>query len=122
MKTILLFCMALFFTVVNAQKTNEFGVDGLVKERLYNANKTKVLNFSMKEFDKLFFEFFDRKSKVDQVLTKEQFYTYTMKIAAFSDRLAALYPKEKEAAAASKKKWFTESYEDYLLSKESQKK
>jgi alpha-N-acetylglucosamine transferase len=122
MKVFLLFCMVLFCSVANAQKTIEFGVDAIIKERLYNENKTKVVNFSMKEFDKLFFEFFDMKSKVDQVLTKEQFYTYTMKIAAFSDRLAVLYPKEKEVAAASKKKWFTESYEDYLLSKESQKK
>jgi hypothetical protein len=50
-------------------------------------------------------------------LSKEEFYNYTIKIAAFSDRLAKLYPKEKEVAEASKKKWFMESYEDYLFRK-----
>ncbi len=80
------------------------------------------MNFSLKDFDKLFFEFFDKKANDNLVLTKEEFYTYTVKIAIFSDRLAALYPKEKEVAAESKKKWFAESYEDYLLSKQNQKK
>jgi effector-binding domain-containing protein len=33
-----------------------------------------------------------------------------------------VYPEEKEIAKANKKKWFAESYEEYLLSKASQKK
>ncbi|MGO4904764.1 hypothetical protein [Flavobacterium sp. W20_MBD1_R3] len=67
-----------------------------------------------------FFEFFDKKSDVDVVLTKEEFYKYTIQIAAFSDRLAALYPNQKEIATANKKRWFAENYEDYLLYKASQ--
>ena len=65
----------------------------------------------MGDFEKLFFEFNDKKFDPNILLTKEEFYTYTVKIAAFSDRLAALYPKEKEVAAESKKKWLSESYE-----------
>ena len=94
----------------------------LLKETIYNENRVKVLNFSLKDFDALFFEFFDKKSEPNLVLTKEEFYKYTIQIAIFSDRLAALYPDQKEIAAESKKKWFAESYEDYLLSKASQKK
>jgi hypothetical protein len=36
--------------------------------------------------------------------------------------LAGLYPDEKEIAAENKKKWFVDNYENYLLSKASQKK
>ena len=105
-----------------AQKLKSKSADAVLKEQIYNANKKIVINYSMKDFDALFFEFSDKKSDPNIILTKEEFYNYTIKIAAFSDRLAKLYPKEKEVAEASKKKWFAESYEDYLLSKASQKK
>lgn len=125
-KLIQLFSATLFFTLsfwsVNAQEKTLSGNDMLLKETIYNENRVKVLNFSLKDFDALFFEFFDKKSEPNLVLTKEEFYNYTIQIAIFSDRLAALYPDQKEIAAESKKKWFAENYEDYLLSKASQKK
>jgi hypothetical protein len=125
-KLIQLFSVTLFFTLsfwsVNAQEKTLSGNDMLLKETIYNENRVKVLNFSLKDFDALFFEFFDKKSEPNLVLTKEEFYKYTIQIAIFSDRLAALYPDQKEIAAESKKKWFAENYEDYLLSKASQKK
>ena len=121
-----MFSIGLFFMVSQksllAQEKTVNTADALLKETLYNANKVKVSNFSMKQFDTLFFEFFDRKANPNLVLTKEEFYKYTIQIAVFSDRLAALYPDQKEIAAANKKKWFAESYEDYLLSKATQKK
>ena len=107
---------------LQAQEKTVNTSDVLLKEALYNANKVKVSNFSLKEFDALFFEFFDKKSNPNLVLTKEEFYKYTIQIAIFSDRLAALYPNQKEIAAKNKKKWFAETYEDYLLSKATQKK
>ena len=126
MKLIQLFSVMLFFTFsfwsVNAQEKIVSDNDILLKETIYNENRVKVLNFSLKEFDALFFEFFDKKSNLNLVLTKEEFYKYTIQIAVFSDRLAALYPDQKEIAAENKKKWFAENYEDYLLSKASQKK
>ena len=125
-KLIALFSIVFFFTfsfwAVNAQEKNVKSNDMLLKEAIYNENRVKVLNFSLKEFDALFFEFFDKKSNPNLVLTKEEFYKYTIQIAIFSDRLAALYPDQKEIAAENKKKWFAENYEDYLLSKTSQKK
>jgi len=105
-----------------AQEKMQKSTDDILKDSIYGANKAKVLNYTMKDFEKLFFEFNDKKFDSNVVLTKKEFYTYTVKIATFSDRLAALYPKEKEVAAESKKKWLSESYEDYLLSKPSQKK
>jgi hypothetical protein len=125
-KIILVFSITLFFMVspesLQAQEKTVNTADALLKETLYNANKVKVSNFSLKQFDALFFEFFDKKANPNLVLTKEEFYKYTIQIAIFSDRLAALYPDQKEIAAENKKKWFAETYEDYLLSKATQKK
>lgn len=121
-KIISLLAVTLFFNSLYAQEKTDNSADALLKEAIYNQYKTKVLNFSKKDFDRLFFEFFEKKSDKNVVLTKEEFYTYTMQIAIFSDRLATLYPEEKETAAESKKRWSAESYEDYLLSKQTQKK
>ncbi|HRM11555.1 MAG TPA: hypothetical protein PLV47_00980 [Flavobacterium sp.] len=116
------FFLSLFHQTVSAQEIHVTDNDTLLKEEIYNENRVKVLNFSLKEFDALFFEFFNKKANPNLVLTKEEFYKYTIQIAIFSDRLVALYPDQKEMAAENKKKWFAEKYEDYLLSKATQKK
>ena len=125
-KLILLFSLMLFFTFsfwsVNAQETIVSNDDAFLKEAIYNENKVKVSNFSFKQFDELFFEFFNKKGNPNLVLTKQEFYNYTIQIAIFSDRLASLYPDQKEIAEQNKKKWFAETYQDYLFSKKSQKK
>jgi hypothetical protein len=121
-KIILILSFTLFLNLLCAQEKKVNSADALLKETIYNENKKKVKNYSLKEFDALFFEFFEKKSNPDIVLTKEEFYTYTIKIAIFSDRLAILYPKQKETATKNKEKWFAEDYEDYLLTKESPKK
>ena len=116
------FFLSLFHQTVSAQEIHVTDNDTLLKEEIYNENRVKVLNFSLKEFDALFFEFFNKKANPNLVLTKVEFYTYTVQIAIFSDRLVALYPDQKEMAAENKKKWFAEKYEDYLLSKATKKK
>jgi hypothetical protein len=121
-KIIIILGLLVSSTSTFAQEKKANNADDLLKDSIYNANKTKVLNYSMGDFEKLFFEFNDKKFDQNTLLTKEEFYTYTVKIATFSDRLASLYPKEKEIAAESKKKWLSESYEDYLLSKQTRKK
>ena len=121
-KIILVLALSLFLNSLYSQEKKVNSADDLLKETIYNANKRTVMNFTMKDFDALFFEFFQKKANDSLILTKEEFYTYTIKIAIFSDRLEALYPKEKERAAESKKKWFAENYEDYLVSKQNQKK
>jgi len=125
-KIILIFSLLLYFNIsfgtLIAQEKKTVINDDLLKDSLYAVNKVKVLNYSLKQFDQLFFEFFDKKSDSQLVLTKSEFYNYTVQIAVFSDRLAALYPEQKQIAAENKKKWFAESYQDYLLSKASAKK
>ena len=96
--------------------------DQLLQDSIYKSNKKKVLNFSMKEFDTLFFEYFKQKNDPNIVLTKNEFYSFTVQIAIFSDRLAKLYPDQKEVAAQNKEKWLSENYQDYLDYKASQKK
>ncbi|MWB94298.1 hypothetical protein GON26_07985 [Flavobacterium sp. GA093] len=96
--------------------------DKLLQDSIYKSNKKKVLNFSMKEFDALFFEYFEKKNDASLIMTKPQFYNYTVQIATFSDRLAALYPEQKQVAEENKARWLSESYEDYLEYKASQKK
>lgn len=115
-------CFTLSFGALNAQGKKAGSNDDLLKDSIYVANKVKVLNYSLKQFDHLFFEFSEKKSDAKSILTKAEFYNYTIQIAIFSDRLAALYPDQKQIATENKKKWFAESYEDYLLSKASQKK
>jgi hypothetical protein len=115
-------CFTLSFGALIAQQKKTGSRDDLLKDSLYVVNKVKVLNYSLKEFDHLFFEFSEKKSDSKSILTKLEFYNYTIQIAIFSDRLAALYPDQKQIAAENKKKWFAESYEDYLLSKASPKK
>lgn len=121
-KIFLVFVVLASLNSLFAQEKKSNSADDVLKETIYNENKTKVLNYSMKDFEKLFFEFSNKKFDTNVTLSKEEFYTYTVKIAIFSDRLAGLYPNEKEVAAESKKKWLSESYEDYLLSKQTQKK
>ncbi|MEO8254276.1 MAG: hypothetical protein ABI554_07785 [Flavobacterium sp.] len=121
-KYILMLLLLFFINAVQSQEKSIAITDAALKESIYNQYKKEVLNYSMKEFEYLFFEFSDKKHQENLILTKEEFYTYTVKIAIFSDRLAALYPKEKEAAEASKKQWMSESYQDYLLSKQAVQK
>ncbi|KRB54188.1 hypothetical protein ASD98_18100 [Flavobacterium sp. Root186] len=116
--------LSLIFSINTAcAQTKKLSVDDqLLQDSIYKSNKKKILNFSMKEFDTLFFEFFTRKNDPDVLLTKTQFYNYTVQIATFSDRLAKLYPDQKEVARQNKEQWLSERYEDYLEYKGSQKK
>lgn len=116
--------LSLIFSINTAcAQTKKLSVDDqLLQDSIYKSNKKKILNFSMKEFDILFFEFFTRKNDPDVLLTKTEFYNYTVQIATFSDRLAKLYPDQKEVARQNKEQWLSERYEDYLEYKGSQKK
>ncbi|MBS7229775.1 hypothetical protein KHA90_01955 [Flavobacterium psychroterrae] len=125
----ILFQFVLFFSLILLINDSSYAQvkklsidDQLLQDSIYKSNKKKVLNFSMKEFDTLFFEYFNRKIDPNVVLSRKEFYIYTVQIATFSDRLAKLYPEQKEVAAQNKEKWLSESYEDYLQYKASQKK
>ncbi|MHC0439908.1 hypothetical protein [Flavobacterium sp. 3-210] len=123
LKIFAFFLLILFINSNLYAQTQKLPLDDLLlQDSIYKSNKKKVLNFSLKEFDTLFLEFFNRKQDPNIVLTKTEFYTYTVQIATFSDRLASLYPDQKEVAAQNKQQWLSENYQDYLEYKGSQKK
>ena len=64
-----------------------------------------------------FFEFFKKQKDELLTLTKEEFYTYTIKIAIYSEKLGLLYKDQKEDAQRTKQEWIDKSYSDYLNSK-----
>jgi hypothetical protein len=96
--------------------------DKLLQDSIYKANKEKVMGFSMKEFEELFLNYFHKRNDSKNALTKTDFYTFTVQISMYYDRLAILYPGQKEVVEENKERWLAKSYEDYLQYKESQKK
>jgi hypothetical protein len=111
--TLLFFCTT---TLVFGQEKTTTDPDAQIKETLYIKYKKEVRTYDKNDFDKLFFEFFESQNAV-KVLTKEEFYTYTIKIAIYSEKLGLLYKDQKAEAEKTKQEWFARSYQDYLNSK-----
>ena len=91
--------------------------DIIIKEILYKKYRKEVQSYDKNDFDALFFEFFKKQKDKTLTLTQEEFYTYTIKIAIFSEKLGLLYKDQKENAQRTKQEWFDKSYSDYLNSK-----
>lgn len=91
--------------------------DTQLKEELYKKYKKEVQRYDKNDFDALFLEFFRKQKDKTITLTKEEFYTYTIKIAAYSEKLGLLYKDQKEESQHTKQQWFDKSYSDYLNSK-----
>jgi len=103
--------------VVFGQEKKQNPIDGQLKENLYFKYKKEVQAYSKKDFDALFFEFFQKQSDAKTTLTKEEYYTYTIKIAIYSEKLGLLYKDQKAEAQRTKQEWFDRNYQDYLSSK-----
>lgn len=91
--------------------------DILLKETLYKKYKREAQTYDKKAFDTLFLEFFQKQRDKSITLTKEEYYGYTIKIAAYSERLGLLYKDQKAESQRTKQEWFDKSYSDYLNSK-----
>lgn len=100
-----------------AQEKAEKGEDLEVKEALYKKYKKEVQSYDKKDFDALFFDFFKKQKDKSLTLTQEEFYTYTIKIAIYSEKLGLLYKDQKEESQRTKQEWFDKKYSDYLNSK-----
>jgi hypothetical protein len=117
-----------FFTVLIAcfsgaacgQESVAKDSDSPMKEVLYRKYKREAQTYDKKEFDALFFEFFQKQKDAKLVLSKEEFYTYTVKIAAYSEKLGLLYKDQKAEAQKTKQEWLDKSYAEYLQSKKQQ--
>lgn len=112
------FCFLFFTTsvIVFGQEKKLNPVDGQLKETLYLKYKKEVQSYSKKEFDELFFEFFQKQND-KKALTQEEYYTYTIKIAIYSEKLGLLYKDQKLEAERTKQEWFDRNYQDYLITK-----
>ena len=117
-KLVFLF-LAFSFANVNAfAQVNKYSdVDNQYKESLYKIYKREVLAYNKKNFDDLFFEFFTKQNDNSITLTEEQFYTYTIKIAIYSEKLGLLYKNQKVESEKAKQEWFDKNYQDYLNAK-----
>jgi hypothetical protein len=114
------FLLFLFLGVTNTsfgQEKTTNDPDGQLKETLYKKYKREAQTFDKKAFDSLFFEFFQKQRDPKLTLTKEEYYAYTLKIAAYSEKLGLLYKDQKEASQRTKQEWFGKNYSDYLNSK-----
>ncbi len=88
-----------------------------VKEAIYKKCKKEVQSYDKNDFDALFFEFFKKQKDETVMLTQDEFYAYTIKIAIYSEKLGLLYKDQKEGAQRTKQEWFDKRYSDYLNSK-----
>jgi hypothetical protein len=122
MKKIIQFAylLFLFMGVTNTafgQEKATNNPDVQLKETLYIKYKREAQTFDKKAFDNLFLEFFQKQRDPKLMLTKEEYYAYTLKIAAYSEKLGLLYKDQKEASQRTKEEWFGKNYSDYLNSK-----
>lgn len=103
-------------SIVFGQEKNTNDPDASLKEMLYNKYKKEVRSYDKNDFDTLFFEFFNKQNE-EKILTKDEFYSYTIRIAIYSEKLGMLYKDQKAEAEKTKQEWFARSYQDYLNSK-----
>lgn len=107
----------LFFTfsatVFSQEKISNL-IDGQLKESLYNKYKKEVQAYDKKQFDTLFFDFFSKQGDKKITLTKEEYYSFTVKIAIYSEKLGLLYKEQKEESLKAKQDWLEKNYQDYL--------
>ena len=104
------------FTFFGQQKeSNDPDID--IKNEYYSKYRKPVLAFSHKDYDEMFFEFLTKTNDTKKLLTKPEFYTYTIKIAIYSEKLGFLYKDQKEIANKTKQEWFDKMYSDYVNSK-----
>ncbi|WP_146185031.1 hypothetical protein [Flavobacterium pallidum] len=115
MKKILALFAFFFFAFASAQDPKDPDFD--VKDRLYKKYKNEVRSYDRKDFDDLMMAFFEKQSEESPTLTKEEYYTYTVKIAIYSEKYGLLYKKEKEVAQKTKNEWLARMYSDYMASR-----
>lgn len=116
-RSTILICFLYFSGNILAQSTSVNVADLDMKEKIYESLKPKVNRFTKKDFDDLFFEFFQKRTSENIILTKEEYYTYTISIAIYSAKLGLLYKDEKATAEKTKQEWFNKNYEEYYNSK-----
>lgn len=116
---IVLYSLMIFLSITTsfAQTNTVNNPDSILQETLYKKYKNEVRAYDRKKFDDLFLGFFEKSTDKEITLTKDEYYTYTIKIAIYSEKLGLLYKNQKEEAQKAKQDWFDKNYSDYLNSK-----
>ena len=100
-----------------SQITNSKTNDDVLKQKMYKKLRNQTLSFNKKQFDSLFFDYFKKTASTDVILTKDEYYNYTVRIGIYSEKLGLLYKANKPEAMQSKKEWMDKNYQDYFNSK-----
>lgn len=116
-KIVFLFTAFFCLQLVSAQENSSDDPDMPYKMELYAKYKNEVRKFTHKDFDNYFMEYFTKLNQTTP-LTREEYYTYTIKIAIYSEKLGLLYKDRREEAKKSKAEWFSKKYSDYLSSRQ----
>jgi hypothetical protein len=119
----LVFILSFFWitNIVFAQETKTSSSDNNLKEKMYNELKPKVNRYTKKDFDDLFFDFLQKQSSDKIILTKQEYYNYTLSIAVYSAKLGLLYKDQKATSEKTKQEWYDKNYQDYLNTKQNKK-
>jgi glycosylphosphatidylinositol transamidase (GPIT) subunit GPI8 len=113
----ILFIFLLIGFEFNAQNQNPTMKDNALKEQMYLKYKKEVQHFDKNDFDALFLDFFQKVKNKNLTLSKEEYYSYTIKIAIYSEKQGLLYREKRKESEVTKKEWFEKDYTEYLKNK-----
>ncbi|MGK4566907.1 hypothetical protein [Flavobacterium sp. 3HN19-14] len=108
MKSLFRFSLLIFFLFVAAphtiaQETSKADPDIDLKLELYKKYKKRYWPLPKRISMRFFFDFFSKMDEGQPALTKEEYYTYTIKIAIYNERLGRLYKDKKKFLLNQKK-------------------
>ena len=106
------------YNIVIAQEKVSNDPDKVYKEVLAKKVRFQTLNFNKKQYDSLFFDYLKKSNNLNLILTKEEYYNFTVRIGVYAEKLGLLYKNEKANALKTKQEWMDKKYTDYLNSKQ----
>ena len=115
-----IFIINLLIAICNSALSQTIN-DDAIKQKMYLKLRNETLHFNKKQFDSVFFDYFQKSSRPDLILTQEEYYNYTIRIGIYSEKLGLLYKDQKTDALKSKKEWLDKNYQDYLNLKNQKK-
>lgn len=116
-----IFSIFLFANTTYSQEVQNNDIDKPMKEILAKKVRFQTLNYNKKQYDSLFFDYIKKTNNPKLVLTKEEYYNFTVRIGVYAEKLGLLYKSEKAIALKTKQEWLDKKYQDYLNSKQIKK-
>jgi hypothetical protein len=116
-----IFSIFLFANSNYSQDLQNNDADKPMKDILAKKVRFQTLNYNKKQYDSLFFDYIKKTNNPKLVLTKEEYYNFTVRIGVYAEKLGLLYKSEKAIALKTKQEWLDKKYMDYLSSKQLKK-